>query len=58
MAEPAPESVPESMPTATQVLDIPATDRTLPAYGAVEVVLPVPPPAQSQSQPTRRRFRR
>ena len=58
VAEPAAEPAPELMPEPTQVLDVPATDPILPTYGAVEVVLPVPPPAQSQPQTTRRRFRR
>ena len=54
MAEP----MPEPMPGATQATELPETDPGLPTYGAVDVVLPVPPPAQPQDQTTRRRFRR
>jgi len=58
MPQPMPEAMVEPMPEPTQAMELPEPDQALPTYDAAEVVLPVPPPAQSQSQNTRRRFRR
>ncbi|GAA2141941.1 hypothetical protein GCM10009844_12690 [Nocardioides koreensis] len=55
--EPMVQPMHQPMPEPTQAMEQ-QVEPTPPSYDAVEVVLPVPPPAQSQPQTTRRRFRR